>query len=365
MGIRKSYIILLALLAFPALKSQGQLADKEYRVALLLPFKSADAGSNNLSEAMLDYYEGFKTAAMILEAEGLHLKLYVFDSEKDSFALENALSHPDMPSMDIIVGPVYEKGLETTEKFCKKHNILLVSPLKYFEPQYSKGNVVNFFVPDSVKLLASASKSVSWFPKHKFIVVSGTDDESKSMATTLLQELRNTHGIKAQSMTYSNGKLSGTIPYKDSVIILTTASARDAKSVIARAIKYQAHSYLFAHVEWHNPSQSTYNVNEPRVIYPEVNYVSLDDSLAAQFRNSFFESYAGEPSKFAYIGYDQATYLCYGLMTFGRNFVYHLPNAEYRGYINMIRLRPLNRGFANFGLNYLQIVDEERKEFAP
>jgi hypothetical protein len=40
----------------------------------------------------------------------------------------------------------------------------------------------------------------------------------------------------------------------------------------------------------------------------------------------------------------------------GRNFVYHLPNAEYRGYINMIRLRPLNRGFANFGLNYLQIV---------
>jgi hypothetical protein len=28
----------------------------------------------------------------------------------------------------------------------------------------------------------------------------------------------------------------------------------------------------------------------------------------------------------------------------------------------MIRLRPLNRGFANFGLNYLQIVDEERKD---
>lgn len=365
MGMRKSYIILLALLVFPFVRTWAQLAEKEYRVALLLPFKSADAGSNNLSEAMLDYYEGFKTAAMGLEAEGLHLKLYVFDSEKDSMALENALAHPDMPTMDVIVGPVYEKGLELTEKFCKTHKILLVSPLKYYEPKQSKGNLVNFFVPDSLKMLASLEKSVSWYPKHRFIVVSGTDNESKAMANTLMQELRNKHGIKAQSMSYSNSKLNTTIPYKDSVIILTTANARDAKSVIARAIKYQAHSYLFAHVEWHNPSQSTYNVNEPRVIYPEVNYVSLDDSMAAQFRNSFFESYAGEPSKFAYIGYDQATYLCYGLMTFGRNFVNHLPNAEYRGYINMIRLRPLNNGYANFGLNYLQIVDEERKEFAP
>lgn len=363
MGIKFRISLLLLLLTSGIGQLFSQMYEKEYRIALVLPFRSA-GNQNSLSDAMLDYYEGFKMAAMNLETEGLKLKLYVFDCEKDSNALENSFRHPDMSKMDVIVGPVYESNLELAESFCVKHNIILVSPLKFYVPQNNQSRIINFFVPDSLRVMAIAEKSVRFFPKHKFYIATDNTPASLAQVDIIRKKLSSMKMGTPRILTYSKGKI-GPVLNADSVIIISTIETTEARSVLTRAIKYQAHSYVVGYLDWHKPNQSVFNVDEPQIIYPEVNYVSMTDSAATFFRDRFFESYSGEPSRFAYIGYDHATYLCYGLMTFGRDFSNHLPDAEFRGFINNIRCVKSGPQINNLGLNYIQIVEEERIEFSP
>jgi len=53
--------------------------DREYRIALILPFKSQRTRTK-LTEVMLDYYEGFRLGLEHVSLEGLKCKLYVFDN---------------------------------------------------------------------------------------------------------------------------------------------------------------------------------------------------------------------------------------------------------------------------------------------
>ncbi|MCC7299028.1 MAG: hypothetical protein IT244_11900 [Bacteroidia bacterium] len=356
------YIILL-FSVFSGNQAFAQLFSKEYRIALVLPFRSA-GNQNNLSEAMLDYYEGFKMAAKDLEGEGLNLKLYVFDCEKDSMALQTAFEHPDMPKMDVIVGPIYEENLKVAETFCAAHNIILVSPLKYFVPE-SYERVINFFVPDSIRVASIAEKCGRLYPNHKIYIATDNSTESKKQAEIIRRTLSAMKVGHVKTTYYANSKLSPIVAHPDSVIIISTISSKDAKSTLLRAIKYQAHSLVYAELDWYSPTQNVRGVDEPQMVYPEVNYVSAADSASIYFRERFFDTYAGEPSKYAYIGYDQATFLCYGLMTFGPQFCKHLPDAEYRGLINMIRLKDTPAGLINIAINYLQVIEDERIEYHP
>ncbi|MBS3914266.1 MAG: hypothetical protein KG003_07180 [Bacteroidetes bacterium] len=339
----------------------AQPVNKQYRVGLVLPFHSSGTQST-LSEAMLDYYEGFKMAAQYLEAEGLNLKLYVFDSEKDSFEFNRILKHPDLKTMDIIVGPVYAESMSAMEDFCNKYNILLVSPLKYFVPKTDFKNVINFFAPDSLRLSSIAEKCAKKYPKHKIYIVQDKSKNSIAEALIIRKKLKAMQMPFVRTTTLTDGKLNPIPSHLDSVILISTISNKETKSALLTAIKKKNESYLFAHLDWNEKIGSTFEMDEPQTIYPEVNFVSYHDSFAIHFREQFFELYSGEPSKYAYIGYDQATYLCYGMMTFGRGFYTHLPDAEFRGLINVIKLYPSSNSMVNLGLNYLQIIEEERVE---
>jgi hypothetical protein len=363
--ISKKYQICLLLICFCGFRAlAAQPFTKEYRIALVLPFKSVGY-HGSLGEVMLDYYAGFRKAAEDLEAEGLKLKLFVFDSEKDSSSLETVFNHPDMKKMDIVVGPAYETGLKYAEKFCEKHHIVLVSPLKFYKPENDKTSIINFFVPDSVKIAAVATKAGRLNRGYQFYIATENTPKSREYAGYMKRALAKLKITKVKNIAWTGGAISSALLAKDSVVILSAISKSGAKESLKNAIKLKQHASVFAHIDWHNPSMNTFKVDEPQVIYPDVNFTRSDDSAAVHFRQNFIEKNYAEPSKYAFIGYDQATYLCYGLMTFGRDFVNHLPDAEYRGFINVIHLQNTPDGIQNVGLNYIVIKEEERREFEP
>lgn len=366
MGINPRYkILLFVIISLLGNQLHAQtFAIREYKVALILPFKSSGY-HGSLGEAMLDYYEGFRMASEELEDDGLHLKLYVFDSEKDSFALTNIFKHPDMKNMDIVVGPVYENQMKETEEFCVKNSCLLISPLKFCKPTNKKSEMVNFFTPDSVRIASIAEKAATLYPNYKFYLATDNSAKSKLYLAQMKRALLKQKVKTVKSLTYLGSPISASSLVKDSVVILSTIASTNAKDALAKSIANKKHAILIAHADWHNPSQSTFEINEPQILYPEMNYTSPSDSSAARFRRVFLEKTYAEPSKYAYIGYDQAMYLNYGLMTFGKDFIHHLPNADYRGSINVIHLVEGPYGIMNTGMNYLQIIDEERREYRP
>jgi hypothetical protein len=366
MGIsRKIGIGVLFLFMFAwtgQLWSQNQ--NKQYKVALILPFKTSGY-HGSVGEAMLDYYEGFKVAIKGLESDGLKMQLYVFDSEKDSLSMDDIFAHPDLAKMDIIVGPVYENQLNQMLDFCTKNKILLVSPLKYFPVKSANSKVINFFTPDSTRLASAVIESSNYFPAHRFYIVRDLTPQSIKNAAIMRRACAKQGISNYKSVLFSGGKFTPAITRTDSVILLCAIPSEGIKPSLESAVKTKRNSFLIGYHDWYVNMESFYNINEKKTLYPVVNFINSADSAADYFEKKFLDEYAGEPSKYAYIGFDQATYISYGLMAFGKDFYKHLPNAGYRGFINVIHLENGPNCIYNTGMNLVQIIDGESKDFEP
>ncbi|MBL7812181.1 MAG: hypothetical protein JNL57_08155 [Bacteroidetes bacterium] len=333
---------------------------QSYKAALILPFKSG-GNHGQLGEAILDYYEGFKMALKDLENEGLKMQLYVFDSEKDSLAMDEILLHPDLGKMDLIIGPVSEKGMAKLDVFCQEKNIVLISPLKYYKPHTGGAKIFNFFIPDSLRVAASAKAVYELYPKHRYYLL--TDNSAKSKENAAI--LKRLKWIPWKTVNLVNGRPTPAIARTDSVIVVTTIPLSSAKSGLLAAVKGKKNSWALGFHDWYPEIESFYKINEPQLLYPAVNYINESDTAVVDFENRFTENYEGEPSKYAFQGYDQALWLGYSLMTWGPDFYLHNPDAANHGLINVIHMQQEKNGYLNAGINLVRILDGESTAFKP
>jgi hypothetical protein len=337
---------------------------KTYKIALVLPFKST-GNHSAVGEAMLDYYQGFVMGAQTLEADGFKAEITVFDSEKDSAALETLLQNGTLDDKNIVVGPVYAEKLAQVEAYCSKKGITLVSPLKYYKPTVSGTGVVNFFTPDSLRVRATFEKAVQIFPKHRFYVVSDAGARSKIEVPRIRNTARKLGISQIKFATISGGRLSIPIIRNDSIIIFNTIESISVKPELEKLIKNKKNSWIIAHHDWHSSYRTIVNKNEPTLLYPEVTVNTPGDTSMLEFENMYYESYFSDPSKYAFIGYDQALYMGYGLMAFGDSFVSKTLNMDYRGYINHINLKKHGDEIVNFGLHFIRVNEGVREEIEP
>lgn len=337
---------------------------KKYKIALVLPFKSS-GNHTAVGEAMLDYYQGFVMGAKRLEEEGFNAEIVVFDSKKDSFTLETLLQSGSLDDASVIVGPVYPQDMMPVEHYCQAKGSTLISPLKYYKPARQGSGVVNFFAPDSIRLRATLEKAIKIFPNHRFYVVSDAGAESKKDAARLKSAARNLGFGQIKFVTLSNGKLSSPINRSDSVIIFNTIEKISIKPELEKLIKNKKQSWIIAHQDWHGTYKTIVNKDEPGIIYPEVSVKTPGDTTSVLFEDLYYEAYFSDPSKYAFIGYDQALFTGYGLMAFGDSFVNHTLNMDYRGFINHIKLKNHDNEVVNFGLHFIRLTEGIREEIEP
>jgi outer membrane protein assembly factor BamD (BamD/ComL family) len=102
-----------------------------YNIALMLPFLLNEIDpkiSRRSNQYVLDLYEGIKIAVDSLRAKGIIINLYTYDTEKELVIVNSIISLPEMKSMDIIIGPVFPAHIPPVTEFCKKNNIINISP---------------------------------------------------------------------------------------------------------------------------------------------------------------------------------------------------------------------------------------------
>ena len=365
--MRKSalHIILFFLLLFAVDFSFAQNHHKKkYRIALVLPFKST-GNHTAVGEAMLDYYQGFMMGAKSLEREGLNAEIAVYDSEKDSAALENLLQSDLLDNNSLVIGPVYPDKMALVEKYCHNKGITLVSPLKYYKPANPGHGVINFFTPDSLRMRATFEKAIRVFPRHRFYVVSDASAESKKDASRIKIAARK-HGFsQIKFLTITNGKLSSPINRSDSFIVLNTIEKISIKPELEKLIKNKKQSWIIAHHNWHGTYKTIVNKDEPGILYPEVTVNNPGDTTTVEFEDLYYETYYSDPSKYAFIGYDQAIFMGYGLMAFGDSFIKNTLNMDYNGFINHIYLIKNDNEVVNFGVHFIRLSEGIREEIEP
>jgi hypothetical protein len=361
MGIRKLFLSsFLGLLSLQAIAQDKMVSkapvsavvNQEYRIALILPFASKRR-RKNLSEVMLDYAAGFKMGLKKLEAEGLKCKLYVFDNDKDSAYIDVILKHPDMPKMDLIVGPIYDEDVAKTNAFCAKFGITLVNPLRYFDNKNSNHTMINFFPSDAQQMKAVAKKLVMKYPKHVFYVAKDITVGSENLAKSAREELKLANVTVGNDLVLSNGVLDGKIWRTDSVIVISASLSDEMQDILNTTLMNMPSSFGVAHFD-KNKSIKTPKLYG-KILFPDLYNYDKSDSTSHQFYTNFYKQQYGAPSKYGSIGYDQSTYLGYSLKAFGKDFIHHLPNATYVGIRNSIFLNETEDGnITNYGMYFFK-----------
>ena len=77
----------------------------------------------------IEFYEGILLAVDSLKKTGLSINLHVYDTESDTSRIKEILDFPELSTMDLIIGPIFNHEVKLVSKFSKEHNIKMVSPL--------------------------------------------------------------------------------------------------------------------------------------------------------------------------------------------------------------------------------------------
>jgi hypothetical protein len=113
--------------------SINQSIQKEaYNVAVIMPFMfdqlsiSLRKRSNRF---VYDLYEGIELAVQSLEAQGVKINLYAYDTKKEVEATKEILDKEELKTMDLIIGPLFPDPSYHVSDFSYRQKINMINPL--------------------------------------------------------------------------------------------------------------------------------------------------------------------------------------------------------------------------------------------
>ena len=151
-------------------KSSGQFKKKDsLNIAVLLPFYSAknDSLLSFLSESQqskeeihkdsymaLDYLAGLITATDSLIKKGIHVNLFVYDTNNDTAKVEKIVRSGRLKDVDLIFGPIFTKNLRiVTRVYGKDKDKTIISPLsRNSSALKDASNIFQIIPPFSVQM---------------------------------------------------------------------------------------------------------------------------------------------------------------------------------------------------------------------
>lgn len=140
-----------------------------YNVAVLFPFQlnEIDAKiSKRSNQYLLDFYEGIRMAVDSLQAKGMKVNVYAYDTEKEITILNSIISLPELKSMDMIIGPVFPAQIPVVTEFCRKNGIINISPFSANSKIIENNEFTYLFQPTLELQAGAASRYASGNFKH-------------------------------------------------------------------------------------------------------------------------------------------------------------------------------------------------------
>lgn len=356
-----------------SLPAWAQTSVASVRVAVLLPFHTERGSNDAFNQAMLDYWAGIQTAANDLAEDGILSEINLRDFTADSSFLCSVAGKLWLNQHDLIIGPVYPKQLGNLDQGAPITKPW-VSPLApYAFKQASHG--ISMFANDSLRLLGLINEMVRCFPTHKIVVIS--PDKPKNAAQSaatrdrlmaLLGTRASAHTWKTQSLSLSPALQTGMDSF---LFVYTDQFTPEAQFYLSKKALDTRNSYGIGAFDWLDAQEKVSLVGDQkaRMLYPSNIVLQFADSTVSQISQRLAIAEWGEPSKYAFIGYDQFQFLVghYSANPSMNPLVYGQRNLNptYQGCIQNIRLFPTGYGLGNAGIRLVRIEGEFQIPIAP
>ncbi|MFN6946909.1 MAG: ABC transporter substrate-binding protein, partial [Cytophagaceae bacterium] len=289
-----------------------------YNVAVLFPFMLGSLEPdkrNRPNQFVIDMYEGIRIAVDSLKKQGVSIKLFAYETERDSAKFAQLLAKPELKTMDLIIGPVFAHHHEMLGEFAYNNQINVVNPFGNSLSLVKNNEFMYLYQPaletQAHKMATLAGKSDSL--RNRVIILYGESskdsviayayrDSLKHLNYTIHKFLKVNKNSVREIKTALGDSLALTkvnhifVPSSDQVVAATVVSSMDVMRMDIPIVGYS---------EWINIQLMSYDQLERRKVHflmPE--YIDYTNPSVRNFKKAYIKKLDVFPSVYSYQGYE-------------------------------------------------------------
>jgi len=344
--------------------SINQSIKKEsYNVAVIMPFMfdqlsiSIRKRSNRF---VYDLYEGIELAVQALQAQGVKINLYAYDTKKNIEATKEILEKEELKTMDLIIGPLFPDPSYYVSDFSYRQKINMINPLSanqevignnpysfLYQPQYAtQANAAADYVKKSISnkssmifyggSMADSIKAFTYkeaIERDSFEVVmmkKVPKDTSRLILQILTTTYKDIEGSSAEDFTEE--ELEQLLIGKDSIgSIYVPSDDRLLASSVVSAVEIRGDSIaVVGSGKWLDYKFIDYSAYERLgITLVAPNHIVNTDTTHQYIHDYFIGKYATPASKHSCYGYDLMMFVGQSLNDHGTYFQKALYETEF------------------------------------
>ena len=298
---------------------------KEINVSFLLPFFATGDEMNAKSKIGLEFFSGCKLALDSLKRAGFVINARVFDTQSDSSAITKILDKPEFQKSELIIGPLYASDFKVVSSFANKKGIPIVSPFSQSVAILENAPNAIKITPDQKTLLEEMSRYLLKEKKMAtFTLIRNSNAKDQDAANWIAEVFKNEGNLpegKFKEITYSgvNEVIENLSESSENIIIFPTsvqvqvidAIARMSNSRIGKRIT------LVGLNDWNSYENIEFDhLNNLNFTYAAPTKPNFSSSESKSFQKKFKEEFKGEPTNYAYQGFDATLFFIDALTRF-------------------------------------------------
>jgi hypothetical protein len=345
-----------------------------YQVAVLLPFTIDSDYMNDFdfrdrtmpyrSMLSLELYQGMRLALDKLEAAGMRIRVYVYDTRNSPSEVTRILAQPELKSVDVIIGPLFEHSVLTVADFALRQRKYMISPLSHPE---LKGN--NPYLICASPSFASHLTALANFVQTKYttnrLLIVRTDDSSEAHSSRVFSERLAALGAssKPREIVGNSWQLFDRSMFgPDTTIVFCPSEDEVFVNEVTRQLSDLADNHpviLLGMPSWLSKLESIrYDYLDQLNFHMTSGlWVGKDSQLAEEVRDAYRQRYGIPPSDMVYRGYDLMYWLAQRMRLYGVGLADHFNEGAQPELFSRFYVLPANhemRGSADVPVNYYE-----------
>jgi hypothetical protein len=301
--------------------------DQKYNIALLLPFyknlndtmvssfdekKEADKIIINKSKMALEFMQGINFAIDSLSKMGVELNLIVHDTRNDSLQIEKIVQSRSLDTIDIIIGPLYSKGLQIiSDSYGYDNSKTIISPLSR-SSDFLKNNKSTIQINTPFKTQSAIiTNHIIKEHKEKNIIICFDENEKGLAAHIENSLLKKIQKVEMMSMIYTHVD-SVRHQFSDTQIVILPSFSRSFVSKMLSTLGGIDSNFTvyglsniktYEHLDYEN-------LMYLNVHFPDPYFFNLSSKRDSTFLYDFEQKFVARPSRFAFTAYNIMMNFC-------------------------------------------------------
>jgi LysM repeat protein len=337
------------------------------RIALLLPFMTADTVTTSASMHITEYYQGWLLAVDSLQRRGLNIKLTVRDVGYGIRTLPELLKERTLEEAHLIIGGIDNDQIAMIGAFALRHQSQHIIPFSSRNDEvHANAAIFQVNTPHARLVSQAANTAANLFKNHNIIFIDTHDPDDKNDFIGAAKHEFSLHNILFRNLIYRNesfpADLAQLMRNDMRNLVILMSGKPESLNKIRPALRTllernpDLRVNLFGYPEWQTYAREMTDdfYLFDTYIYSSF-YIDNRSEEAMRFNTKFRYWFGKNPSgfpRFGMLGFDTGMFFIDAIARFGINFEDYIDQSAYKGLQTGFSFRRVNNwgGFINANL---------------